>query len=342
MEQQTNTHIRSIGFILFISLFTVAGCTSVHVVEFWPNTDPPGAHVATTEGIKNAKDRGAIPLSSDKWWHFISEEERRQGAAILPEFVIEKAGYLDYTMQPARITLDEAFWKSGADNGRGQIVHSVRNTVAIHLERNPDFWGSSDNPNKLYLTINSEPPGARVYIMGKLFGTTPCEVWWNLMPEQYKLGSISCGTVVVVKEGYAPHEEQSIVVPIYPELRYEQGKRIDVAKLFMLSRDQSSGVIASQPYQNSETSLSAGSKEQEKAAAKAEYEQALAAYEKALQEYNDTKTLVNAPKAYPHPALGVLMKSVAEPSLLAEKEKALEIAKQRLERAKDRINHAEW
>jgi len=76
--------------------------------------------------------------------------------------------------------------------------------------------------------------------------------------------------------------------------------------------------------------------------AKAEYEAALEAYNNALKEYNDAKILANAPKSYPHPALGVLMESIGEPSMLAEKERVLEIARQRLERAKAKMNHAEW
>jgi hypothetical protein len=74
--------------------------------------------------------------------------------------------------------------------------------------------------------------------------------------------------------------------------------------------------------------------------ARQEYETALEAYNIALKEYDDTKILVNTPGYYPHPALGVLVEA-GKPKLLADKERALEIARERLERAKAKLNHAE-
>ena len=80
---------------------------------------------------------------------------------------------------------------------------------------------------------------------------------------------------------------------------------------------------------------------EESAAAKREYEEALAAYNQALKELNNARTLAAAPKKYPHPALGALM-AIAEPHSVAEAERKVEIARQRLERARARMNHSEW
>jgi hypothetical protein len=73
---------------------------------------------------------------------------------------------------------------------------------------------------------------------------------------------------------------------------------------------------------------------------KAEYEAALAAYEQALGELNNAKVMAAMPKAYPRSGGGGLLGAlvtIAEPFNLAEKEKAVEIAWQRLEVAKVRM-----
>ena len=73
---------------------------------------------------------------------------------------------------------------------------------------------------------------------------------------------------------------------------------------------------------------------------KAEYEAALAAYEEALGELKSAKVLAAMPKAYPSSGGGGLLGAlvtIAEPINLAEKEKAVEIAWQRLEVAKVRM-----
>jgi hypothetical protein len=76
------------------------------------------------------------------------------------------------------------------------------------------------------------------------------------------------------------------------------------------------------------------------ALAAAECAQALAAYEKALGELNIARTLAAMPKRYPNNGIGGLLgalNTVAEPLNLAEKEKAVIIAIERLEMAKARM-----
>lgn len=75
--------------------------------------------------------------------------------------------------------------------------------------------------------------------------------------------------------------------------------------------------------------------------AQAEYEQALAAYNKALEERDNARTAQAMPRAYPNAALGLLVDLGAQ-NMVTESERELEIARERLERAKARINHSEW
>lgn len=81
-------------------------------------------------------------------------------------------------------------------------------------------------------------------------------------------------------------------------------------------------------------------------AAKAEYEQALAAYNEALKKLNDAKLQASATSASNalsalHPGLK-LLGSLGAQQAVQDAEKELEIARQRLERAKAKMNHLEW
>lgn len=75
--------------------------------------------------------------------------------------------------------------------------------------------------------------------------------------------------------------------------------------------------------------------------AQAEYEQALAVYNTALEERDNARVAQALPRAYPNPALGILV-DIGAQQMVTEKERSLEIARQRLERAKAKINHSEW
>jgi hypothetical protein len=79
----------------------------------------------------------------------------------------------------------------------------------------------------------------------------------------------------------------------------------------------------------------------------AEYEEALAAYNAALKEFNNVRDLGNVQSglqslAPDTPAWARVLGDVSKQSLLQDAQRKVEITRQRLERAKARINHSEW
>jgi len=151
-------------------------------------------------------------------------------------------------------------------------------------------------------------------------------------------------TIKAYKEGYGKTEIHIVAKDKYIEATTGKpidsliGKKVTAHRTVLIELQNNSFANSSNnSYNNNSNNRSSNYS----ASAQREYEQALAAYNQALKELNNARTLAAAPKKYPHPALGALM-AIAEPHSVAEAERKVEIARQRLERARARINHSEW
>lgn len=90
--------------------------------------------------------------------------------------------------------------------------------------------------------------------------------------------------------------------------------------------------------------------EKENSDARREYEKALASYNQALKNLDNARTqqnilnLSNPESQKPGfmTGMGVLMKNIVSPAEVQSAERDVEIARQRLERAKARLDHSEW
>ena len=90
--------------------------------------------------------------------------------------------------------------------------------------------------------------------------------------------------------------------------------------------------------------------EKENSDARREYEEALASYNQALKNLDNARTqqnilnLSNPESQKPGfmTGMGVLMKNIVSPAEVQSAERDVEIARQRLERAKARLDHSEW
>src|SRR3990167_4034262 len=83
----------------------------------------------------------------------------------------------------------------------------------------------SSGPNKAILTINSEPPGARVYGDGQYMGTTPISPYWDIKDEHYDRGFIQTPKFTLGKEGYLP-KESSFRLSVNSSWRRQVSKKI--------------------------------------------------------------------------------------------------------------------
>ena len=63
-------------------------------------------------------------------------------------------------------------------------------------------------PNKAVITINSEPPGARVYVGGSYYGQTPIKLEYLLTDEHYNSGGLLTGEFLVGRDGCLPAKKQ--------------------------------------------------------------------------------------------------------------------------------------
>lgn len=335
---------RSISFIrrvctavlVFFPIF--GGCAQQHVISFSPNTDPSGANI-----IVGTYSKHELPFLRSSYNYDVTELDFERGKVILAKLTFFKEGYIPYEYPTYEIELNDNFRRGGWSDAYGRKVHSYHNIDTVTLEKDPTYRGSTSNPNKVYVTINSEPSGAKIYEDGKLVGTTPCPLYWSLDPKHYDFKKLSCTALTVFKEGYLPQEKR-FEFDIDPEWRYMQGNKFEYAKVFFLRPD---------PEHRFASEVNIRGQQQYKArdysGAKAEYEQALAAYNEALKEYNEAVAVSRARRStrfaqpgdnFSRGMHGLL--DALEPISLGDLETKLEMARQRLERAKARMNHSEW
>ena len=92
-------------------------------------------------------------------------------------------------------------------------------------------------PNKVVLTINSEPPGARVYVGDSYSGTTPLNLWYGIKDINYDEGIMTTGTIVVGKEGYLPQRKKELRLRINSEWKNTNDQNYYFSDLFVLEGD---------------------------------------------------------------------------------------------------------
>lgn len=70
------------------------------------------------------------------------------------------------------------------------------------------FLGCAADPNFARLSVNSEPPGARVYQNGSYVGNTPLNLTYRINEENYSSGKLVCTPLIFAKEGYFPKKRE--------------------------------------------------------------------------------------------------------------------------------------
>jgi len=123
-------------------------------------------------------------------------------------------------------------WQEG-----NNIIHGVKNTQSISLIPDPKYDGP-ETPNKLQVSINSEPPGVRIYQNGRLFGTTPTTIIYTLQSHNYRSGQVRGNLLTAAADGYLP-VEFTPEIPVEGAWKYQSGQTFESDKgiLFVLRRD---------------------------------------------------------------------------------------------------------
>jgi len=111
-------------------------------------------------------------------------------------------------------------------------------TEDIRLEKDSDYEGpeSEFNKNKIKLTINSEPQGARIYSDGKFCGVTSFTMEYKIDNDAYKTGVMHIAPLVAAHDVCLP-ERQDLQLEVDPDWRYESRVTHEYATLFLLKRD---------------------------------------------------------------------------------------------------------
>jgi len=104
-------------------------------------------------------------------------------------------------------------------------------------------------PNKIILTINSEPQNARFYERGKYWCETPCKVVYSLDDKSYNNKVIETGKLIVAKEGYLP-EVKKLRLKVDPSWKRYNDLKIDYSELFLLKGDPRYGYSISNNTNN--------------------------------------------------------------------------------------------
>ena len=199
----------------------------------------------------------------------------------------------------------------------------------------------------VFLTVSAEPPGARLYSNGRLFDSVPVggrPLEYSIKMADYRRGYILCDTITLVAYGYLTKSFQPrIEVPCDDSLAPSDLQRY---QLIVLDRDPavpvgalSTGQATPKQTQSQQPSPSSARAYDD---ARAEYEQALAAWETAMRNCDNlglNTDKINEAAAGSNwgpllETLGTLSKQEAARKLL--------VAKERLDRAKAKLQALEW
>lgn len=221
---------------------------------------------------------------------------------------------------------------------------SVSATYKEHLypENDPAFPGFS---KELRLTVSSEPRGARLYANGRFVGTVPesgLAVSFPLGPKHYQQGYLLGDTLTLVRFGYIPESFQ-------PRLDVAKGERFNKYdaeryQLVILKRDPlvPAQLLNPPPYAQQSSPKYDESRARAYEDTKAEYEQCLVAWESAMRNCDNTgleTDVINGVAAGSDWATFLdVLGSAAKQGAARE----LQVAKERLERAKARLQALDW
>jgi hypothetical protein len=214
-------------------LILLSGCATtkpIHFVVLNVNTHPDGAYVRSDYENYSAH-------VSNEYLQILTEEDLKKGKVDIPELIIEKSGYKKVFVQPAPIQIDKDFWRIKEKLFNGNFRHTYNLNEKFRLEKDPNYAGPPDpNKNKIKLTINSEPQGARIYSDGKLYGATPLTVEYKIDNHYYKTGIMRIAPLVAAHDACLPGR-QNLQFIIDPDWRYQSGIVHEYATVFLLKRD---------------------------------------------------------------------------------------------------------
>jgi len=273
----------------------------------------------------------------------LTKADKMQGFVRLPTLMLYSAGYVPYELDPGSIELGDLREHLSYEESQGAPPYrrefSYKHSGEIAMRRDPNFPGFA---KRLWLTVNSEPYGARIYSDGKLVGTAPDTLRYSLDESDYRQGYMNGEDLVVVLFGYKPQT----LKPRYSLGLDDRYSKEDIHRyeLVILERDPSvPAQMASQPsyaQQSSESYDHGRASAYEDAVA--EYEQSLAAWEAAMRDCDNIG--INTDKvneAAVGSNWGPLLETLGTLSRQEAARKLL-VAKERLDRARAKLQALEW
>ena len=224
--------IKSTIIVLIILFLLSCANQQRHRLRLQIDSDPPGASVYEKRG-----DEPELRFGYKVEYGYeikINDEDIKKGKIEIPTLEIVKSGYKSAIVQPGAISLDKIFWQN-LTYIEGIPVHYYKLKDTIRLEKDPTYEGPRQK-NRISLTINSEPQGARVYENGKFLGQTPFAVQYEIENSSYRAGVLRCVPLIAVHDACLP-AKQELELQIDPEWRYESDQTHEYATLFLLKRD---------------------------------------------------------------------------------------------------------
>jgi hypothetical protein len=349
------------GSIVLLLLSLLPGCTvstwayyakrnSTHYVRYTPATVPEADRVYLKGYRHEAGEDFTISDGPDLRRVYVSHAgevvyevtrgDRERGFVDIPPIEVEADDHLPHELDPAPIAIDESFWRNIGEDYYPIAYHTYGNKDSAVFQPDPD---APRFQNRVYLTVNSEPKGARVYSDGELIGTTPTgDLYFSLGGAEYQQGCLS-REMVLVRDGYLP-KTCTFSYRVPDSTRLALGVRLYANKLVILERDPSapSTVYAPSPVpapwpSPPERSENAG-RLRAHDAAKREYDQALKDWENAKADYD---LAVRGKAALDEKSDSDFLRAAAALNV-DEKKRKLDVAQERLDRAKAALQALEW
>jgi hypothetical protein len=231
---------------LFVCIFS--GCIGGHYVCYQIHTEPTGATISVGFQPRQG-DQVILPWNGAPaaFRHKVTGADIKAAKVQLPQLIVSMPGFRPYAFTPDPIPIDHSFLK-GQDNPAVEdhnpsspfttslyYVHYFHNQDIIYLQREPGYAGPTLK-NKISLTVNAEPQGARIYENGKFLGTTPLTLNYDINNDCYQSGEFHCAPLIAVHEGCLP-DRQDLQLSIDSEWRYQNSTTHEYATLFLLKRD---------------------------------------------------------------------------------------------------------
>ncbi|MBM3330218.1 hypothetical protein FJY68_00020 [candidate division WOR-3 bacterium] len=186
-----------------------------------------GRFVKLTFNLNPDPDGMSFKDGAETWYEYpvlcrwLSESELREGRIELGTLVVAKKLYVggEFSLPPIefdRARLDASAWEEMTPQDAGSAEPGWANDS---LEGKPYLarWYRYKKPvvlewdRKLYLTVTSEPPGARAYVAGRLVGAVPATgltFSYPLRSSDYRRGYVLGDSFTLVRYGYLPKSFQ--------------------------------------------------------------------------------------------------------------------------------------